>query len=71
MLAETIGESWSRVNFFTNKFRELGFIRYKNSEIHVNNSRLSIVLHDWIDILTMPKDAVLQSANSCVAYSET
>jgi hypothetical protein len=25
------------------------------------------VLHDWIDILTMPKDAVFQGANSCVA----
>jgi CRP/FNR family cyclic AMP-dependent transcriptional regulator len=46
MLAETIGESRSRINFLMNKFRELGFIRYKNSEIHVNNSRLSIVLHD-------------------------
>jgi hypothetical protein len=67
MLAETIGESRSQVNFFTNEFRELRFIRYKNSEIHVNNSRLSIVLHDCIDLLTMPKDAVFQGANSCVA----
>ncbi len=46
MPAETIGESRSRINFFMNKFRESGFIRYKNSEIHVNNSRLRIVLHE-------------------------
>jgi CRP/FNR family cyclic AMP-dependent transcriptional regulator len=46
MLAETIGTTRSRVNFFMNKFRKLGFIRYKNGEIHVHNSLLSIVLHD-------------------------
>jgi len=45
MLAEMIGTTRSRVNFFMNKFRKLGFIRY-NGEIHVNNSLLSIVLHD-------------------------
>ncbi len=46
MLAETVGTTRSRVNFFMNKFRKLGLIRYKNGEIHVNNSLLSIVLHD-------------------------
>src|SRR5467141_5174635 len=35
MLAEMIGTTRSRVNFFMNKFRKLGFIRY-NGEIHVN-----------------------------------
>ncbi|MGB2899712.1 MAG: Crp/Fnr family transcriptional regulator [Candidatus Acidiferrum sp.] len=45
MLAEMIGTTRSRVNFFMNKFRKLGFIRY-NGEIHVNNSLLSVVLHD-------------------------
>ncbi|MGB9245405.1 MAG: Crp/Fnr family transcriptional regulator [Candidatus Acidiferrales bacterium] len=45
MLAEMIGTTRSRVNFFMNKFRELGFIQYKGS-IHVNNSLLSVVLHD-------------------------
>jgi CRP-like cAMP-binding protein len=44
-LAEIIGTTRSRVNFFMNKFRKLGFIKY-NGEIHVNNSLLSIVLHD-------------------------
>ena len=46
MLAETVGTTRSRVNFFMNKFRKLGFIRYKNGEIHVSNSLLSVVLHD-------------------------
>jgi CRP/FNR family transcriptional regulator, cyclic AMP receptor protein len=45
MLAEMIGTTRSRVNIFMNKFRKLGFIQY-NGEIHVNNSLLSVVLHD-------------------------
>ena len=45
MLAEMIGTTRSRVNFFMNKFRKLGFIKY-NGEIHVDNSLLSVVLHD-------------------------
>ena len=47
MLAEMIGTTRSRVNFFMNKFRKLGFVRYnKDREIHVDPSLLSIVLHD-------------------------
>jgi CRP/FNR family cyclic AMP-dependent transcriptional regulator len=45
MLAEMIGTTRSRVNFFMNKFRKLGFIKY-NGEIRVNNSLLSVVLHE-------------------------
>ena len=45
MLAEMIGTTRSRVNLFMNKFRKLGFIKY-NGEIHINNSLLSVVLHD-------------------------
>ncbi len=45
MLGEMIGTTRSRVNFFMNKFRKLGFIDY-NGEIHVNESLLSVVLHD-------------------------
>jgi len=45
MLAEMIGTTRSRVNFFMNKFRKLGFIQY-NGEIHVNNSFLTVVLHE-------------------------
>lgn len=44
-LAETIGTTRSRVNFFMNKFRKLGFIEYKD-RIHINDSHLNIVLHD-------------------------
>ena len=40
-----IGTTRSRVNFFMNKFRKLGFIEY-NGEIRVNNSLLTVVLHD-------------------------
>lgn len=45
-LAEMIGTTRSRVNFFMNKFRDLGFIRYSNRSIHINKSLLSVVLHD-------------------------
>jgi CRP/FNR family cyclic AMP-dependent transcriptional regulator len=45
MLANMIGTTRSRVNFFMNKFRKLGFIQY-NGEIHVNKSLLSVVLHE-------------------------
>jgi CRP-like cAMP-binding protein len=45
MLAEMVGTTRSRVNFFMNKFRRLGFIEY-DSEIHVNKSLLSVVLSD-------------------------
>ena len=45
MLAEMVGTTRSRVNFFMNKFRKLGFIKY-NGGLHINNSLLSVVLHD-------------------------
>jgi CRP/FNR family cyclic AMP-dependent transcriptional regulator len=44
-LAEMIGTTRSRVNFFMNKFRKLGFIEY-NGGLHVNASLLSVVLHE-------------------------
>ena len=44
-LAEMVGTTRSRVNFFMNKFRDLGFIEY-NGDIKVNTSLLSVVLHD-------------------------
>jgi len=44
-LAEMIGSTRSRVNFFMNKFRKLGFIEY-NGRLKINSSLLSIVLHD-------------------------
>jgi|ERR1043165_4583529 CRP-like cAMP-binding protein len=44
-LAGIIGTTRSRVNFFMNKFRELGFIEY-NGGIKVNSALLTVVLHD-------------------------
>jgi CRP/FNR family cyclic AMP-dependent transcriptional regulator len=44
-LAEMIGTTRSRVNFFMNKFRKLGLIEY-NGTLKVNSSLLSVVLHD-------------------------
>ena len=51
ILAEMIGTTRSRVSFFMNKFRKLGFIDYKggprrHGELHVHSSLLNIVLHD-------------------------
>jgi CRP/FNR family cyclic AMP-dependent transcriptional regulator len=45
MLAEMIGTTRSRVNFFMNKFRKLGFIEY-NGGLKINTSLLSVVLLD-------------------------
>jgi CRP-like cAMP-binding protein len=45
MLAEMIGTTRSRVSFFMNKFRKLGFLEY-NGGVHVHSSLLNIVLHD-------------------------
>ena len=45
VLAEMIGTTRSRVSFFMNKFRKLGFLHY-NGGVHVHSSLLSIVLHD-------------------------
>jgi CRP/FNR family transcriptional regulator, cyclic AMP receptor protein len=44
-LAEMIGTTRTRVNLFMNKFKKLGFIKY-NGGLEVNNSLLSVVLHD-------------------------
>lgn len=44
-LAEMVGTTRSRVSFFMNRFRKLGFIEY-NGEIRVHSSLLNVVLHD-------------------------
>jgi CRP-like cAMP-binding protein len=44
-LAEMIGTTRSRVNFFMNKFRRLGLIEY-NGGLKINSSLLDVVLHD-------------------------
>jgi CRP/FNR family cyclic AMP-dependent transcriptional regulator len=50
-LAEMIGTTRSRVSFFMNKFRKLGFIEY-NGKLEVHNSLLNLVLHDKPEIKT-------------------
>lgn len=50
-LAEMIGTTRSRVSFFMNKFRRLGFIHY-NGGIEVHSSLLNLVLHDQPQIKT-------------------
>ena len=45
MLAEMVGTTRSRVSFFMNRFRKLGFIHY-NGGLQVHSSLLSVVLHD-------------------------
>jgi CRP/FNR family cyclic AMP-dependent transcriptional regulator len=45
-LAEMIGTTRSRVSFFLNRFRELGFIDYSGGGMQVNSSLVSVVLHD-------------------------
>jgi CRP-like cAMP-binding protein len=45
VLAEMIGTTRSRVSFFMNKFRKLGFLDY-NGGIHVHSSLVNVVLHD-------------------------
>jgi len=45
-LAEMVGTTRSRVSFFMNKFRKLGFVDYGGSGLQVHSSLLSVVLHD-------------------------
>ncbi len=45
-LADMIGTTRSRVSFFMNRFRELGFLDYGESGLQVHSSLLNVVLHD-------------------------
>jgi CRP/FNR family cyclic AMP-dependent transcriptional regulator len=45
-LAEMVGTTRSRVNFFLNKFRKLGFIAYEGPELTINPSLLTVVVHE-------------------------
>lgn len=44
-LAEMVGTTRSRVSFFMNRFRKLGFIKY-NGELEIHSSLLNVILHD-------------------------
>ena len=46
VLAEMVGTTRSRVNFFMNKFRKLGFIDYNADGLKIDNSLLTVVLRD-------------------------
>jgi CRP/FNR family cyclic AMP-dependent transcriptional regulator len=46
MLAEMIGTTRPRVNYFMKKFRELGYINYNSGGLQINRSLLNVVLHD-------------------------
>ena len=45
-LAEMVGTTRSRVSFFMNRFRKLGFVDYGQSGLQVHSSLLNIILHD-------------------------
>ncbi len=46
VLAEMVGTTRSRVSFFMNRFRKLGFVQYGGQGIQVHSSLLNVVLHD-------------------------
>ena len=54
-LAEVIGTTRSRVSFFMNKFRKLGFINY-NGHMEVHSSLLNVVLHDQPQLRKRPSE---------------
>jgi hypothetical protein len=46
ILAARVGTTRSRINFFMNKFRKLGFIEYDDGGLKVHTSLLNIIVHD-------------------------
>jgi hypothetical protein len=49
MLAEMIGTTRPRVNFFMNKFRTLGLIEYNRRGLRINSALLNVFLHASLD----------------------
>ena len=62
-LAEMVGTTRSRVSFFMNRFREMGFIEY-NGGIHVHKSLLNVVLHDKLPGQNAEKPPIEDSPRS-------
>ncbi len=60
-LADMIGTTRSRVSFFMNRFRRLGYIDY-NGRIHVYKSLLNVVLHDRLPEQTASRPVVLDKS---------
>jgi CRP/FNR family transcriptional regulator, cyclic AMP receptor protein len=67
-LADMIGTTRSRVSFFMNRFRKLGFIEY-NGRIRVNKSLLNIVLHDQLSEGNSSRPSLLTTKRSKVKPS--
>jgi CRP/FNR family cyclic AMP-dependent transcriptional regulator len=61
-LAEMIGTTRSRVSFFMNRFRKLGFIEYKG-RIRVHKSLLNVILHDRLPEENTTSPTLITSAN--------
>ncbi len=59
-LAEMIGTTRSRVSYFMNRFRKLGFIEY-NGQIRVNKSLLNVILHDHMSDEHSEEPAIAES----------
>jgi CRP/FNR family cyclic AMP-dependent transcriptional regulator len=56
-LAEMVGTTRSRVSFFMNRFRELGFIKYDTGDkLHVHSTLLNVLLHDDDGTTVSPRD---------------
>ena len=61
-LADMIGTTRSRVSFFMNRFRKLGFIEYKG-RIRVHKSLLNVILHDKVTDEESVRPALVGSSN--------
>ncbi len=46
VLADMVGTTRSRVSFFMNKFRRLGYVQYNTGGLHVHSSLLNVILHE-------------------------
>jgi CRP/FNR family transcriptional regulator, cyclic AMP receptor protein len=71
-LAEMIGTTRSRVSFFMNKFRKLGFIEY-NGKLEVHNSLLNVVLHERRAVgegVKIPKSGGMRALPLSVVHSD-
>lgn len=68
-LAEMVGTTRSRVSFFMNRFRRLGFIDYQG-RIRVNKALLNAVLHDELSGQNATKPALVDLPPSCVATAQ-
>ena len=46
VMAARVGTTRSRINYFMNKFRKLGFVEYNNGELKVHSSLLSVIIRE-------------------------